>query len=489
MFQAIRHIQARRAIARAEGHEGPRRIYSWIHVFRGEANARIPTDAGKLAGDMVQGLYSCVGKSHSYNGVQVVPGVNAMIMSEGGLKQTAYDPATGIATVGASVSVRELKEFLLTHDRRLINSGNYMAQTVVGALATGTHGFGERGVMADAVVALTFLDGEGRPITLKRGDADFPYVALSFGTIAPIIELQIETVPIESFISTSHINRLSKLRELQQGTIASNWAVLPYTDPEDPVMMLHTLAPSHAAPRKANVRKGGGLLAPFANWIIGRYQWLDKWIPPMRRPLQRLLNKLNIVRRDQIETDPRDMDYLYDPTPGLASDRPPNILRGCFSTTFTGYNLAFFVPLEKAPAVVKFIMREADDLRDLGFYLKGIISVRELTGTTPLVFGANHREPVAAIDLFADPRDYAWLERLQRLVLQYEPTARPHFGKSALMPEFRDSLGQAELARLMDIHRTHYPQKSLMFSERVRAFLDVGRPLAGHAAADSGLIN
>ncbi|MFA6219233.1 MAG: FAD-binding protein [Erythrobacter sp.] len=488
MFRTIRHIRERRAIARAEGEEGPRWIFSWIHVFRGEADARIPCDSTKLAADMADGRYSCIGKSHSYNGVQVVPGINAMIMGEGGLKHLACDRATGIATVGASVSVRELKEYLLAHGRRLINSGNYMAQTVIGALATGTHGFGERAVMADAAVALTFLDGAGRPVTLQRGDPDFPYVALSFGTIAPIIELRIETAPIEAFVSTSHVNRLSKLRELQQGTIASNWAVLPYSDPEDPVLLLHTLAPCHAAERSADVRKGGGWLGPIANWIIGRYQWLDKWAPLLRRPLQRLIDRLGIVRRDQIQTDPRDLDYLYDPTPGLAGTRPPNILRGCFSTTFTGYNLAFFVPLEKAPAVVKFIMREADGLRDLGFYLKGVISVRELAGTTPLVFGANHREPMAAIDLFADPRDYAWLERLQRLALQYEPATRPHFGKSALMPEFRVSLGPAELARLMDIHRQHYPQKSLMFSERVRAFLDVGRPLAGHAAADSGLV-
>ena len=55
-------------------------------------------------------------------------------------------------------------------------------------------------------------------------------------------------------------------------------------------------------------------------------------------------------------------------------------------------------------------------------------------------FAANAREPMAAIDLFADPRDYAWLERLQRLVMHYEPDTRPHFGKSALGPDFRAAL-------------------------------------------------
>ena len=53
----------------------------------------------------------------------------------------------------------------------------------IGALATGTHGFGPRGVMADSIVELSFLDGAGQRQTLAKGDPDFDYVALSFGTI------------------------------------------------------------------------------------------------------------------------------------------------------------------------------------------------------------------------------------------------------------------------------------------------------------------
>ena len=39
----------------------------------------------------------------------------------------------------------------------------------------------------------------------------------------------------------------------------------------------------------------------------------------------------------------------------------------------------------------------------------------------------------------------------------------------------------------MDIYTRHFPQGNLMFSERVRAMLDVGQPLAGESAADAGL--
>lgn len=487
MIRRIRRRLQRRADERAVGTEGKRWIRSWINVFRTETEARVPDDEARLAALIGEGAYSCVGKSHSYNGVQVVPGVTAMMMREGGLKMLSYDPASETVRVGASVSVRDLKTYLRDeHSRGLLNSGNFMEQSVIGALATGTHGFGPRAVMADSIVELTFLDGAGKRVTLAREDADFPFVALSFGTIAPIIELVLETQPLKPYVSVSSMTRMSKLDEFKEGSIAANWAVMPYTNPDDPVVMLHALGeyrgpecpPSHPA------AKGGS--GKLAAWFLKRYYAFDRFLPAFRRPMQRFIDWLDLKQSERVITEPGDLDYLYDPKPGLKESRAPSVTRGLFSTTYTGYNLAFFVPLEKAQAVVKFIIREADALRDLGFFLKGIISVRELPGTARPVFAANAKRPMAAVDLFADPRDYAWLERLQRLVMHYEPETRPHFGKSALGPDFRTALDEDHLEELMRIHRRHYPQGRLMFSERVRTMLDVGRALPGEAAADAG---
>ncbi len=489
MIRIYRRFAQGRVDARTAGTEGKRWIRSWINVFRTECEARIPQDEAQIGALIGKGRYCCVGQSHSYNGVQIVPGVTAIMMREGGLKTLSYDSATETVRVGASVSVRELKVFLRDNHRRgLLNSGNFMEQSVIGALATGTHGFGPRAVMADSIVELTFLDGVGHRVTLHRADPEFAYVALSFGTIAPIIELVLETKPLESYISTSSMSRLDHLDELKQGCIAANWAVMPYTNPDNPVVMLHALAECDDADQLVSHPKAKGGDGKFAAWFLRRYYAFDRFLPAFRRPMQRLIDWLDLKQSERVITDPDDLDYLYDPKPGLKESRAPSITRGLFSTTYTGYNLAFFVPLEKAPAVVKFIIREADALRDLGFYLKGIISVRELPGQANPIFAANARGPVAAIDLFADPRDYAWLERLQRLIMQYEPETRPHFGKSALGPDFCEALGQAELAELMRIHHRYYPHGNLMFSERVRAMCNVGRPLPGVAAVDSGLV-
>lgn len=489
MIRTIRNAVVRRADRKAIGTEGRRWVRSWINVFRSEVDARVPADEATLAQLLGEGDYCCVGKSHSYNGVQVVPSATALMMREGGLDTLEYDPASETVRVGASVSVRELKTYLCDeHHRGLHNSGNYMEQSVVGALATGTHGFGPRGVMADSIVELSFLDGAGQRQTLAKGDPDFDYVALSFGTIAPIVELVLETKPLEPYVSVSSMSRLSKLDELKKGALAANWAVLPYSDRTDPVIMLHALAQCDQATELEAHPKAKGGSGRFAKWFLRHYYNFDRFLPKFRRPMQRFIGWLDLKQSERVITDPKDLDYLYDPKPGLKENRAPSITRGLFSTTYTGYNLAFFVPLEKAEAVVRFLIREADDLRDLGFFLKGVISVRELPGKAGPVFAANAWEPMAAIDLFADPRDYAWLERLQRLVMQYEPKTRPHFGKSALGPDFCGALDQSHVDTLMRIHAKHYPQGRLLFSERVRAMLGVGRPRAGVAAADSGLV-
>lgn len=487
MIRFYRRRRQRRADTRALGTEGKRWIRSWMNVFRTETEARVPPDEARLAQLLGEGRYSCVGKSHSYNGVQVVPCVTALMMREGGLDTLSYDEATGIARVGPSVSVRELKMLLCEKGRGLYNSGNFMEQSVIGALATGTHGFGKRAVMADAVIALTFLDEAGKRVRLDRGDPDFRYVALSFGTIAPIIELEIETKALEAYRSVSSLSRMSKLDELRKGAEAVNWAVLPYSDVDDPVVTVHALTPCTAATALAEKPAGTSPVGWFVKWILRYYYKFDRFLPAFRRPMQRFIGWLDLHQSQTITTNPKDLDFLYDPKDGLSNERAPSITRGLFSTTFTGYNLAFFVPLEKAQPVVRFILKEADALRDLGFFLKGIVSVREMTDTAGPFFAANAEQPMAAIDLFADPRDYAWLERLQRLVMQYEPATRPHFGKSALGPEFRPALDDGKVRRLMEIHRRHYPSGRLIFSERVRSMLDVGRPMAGTPPADAGL--
>jgi len=179
--------------------DGMTRVESWMKVFFGRAFVTTPADEAELIAALKRRPYSCIGQSHSYNGIQVIPGITAIHMGKSQFKDAVYDGVSETATCGPSVKVIDLKQLLLKHDRRMLNSGNYMEQTVIGALSGGTHGYGADGVVAQAVTALTFLDGHGEKVTLTKGDADFPYAALSFGTIGPIVSVTLRTAPLERF--------------------------------------------------------------------------------------------------------------------------------------------------------------------------------------------------------------------------------------------------------------------------------------------------
>lgn len=462
---------------------GMKPVESWMKIFFGDAYVTSLDSEAALIAALPGRAYSCIGQSHSYNGIQVIPGITALHMGASQFKQCDYDPATQTATCGPSLKIVELKQALLKHRRRKLNSGNHMEQTVIGALTSGTHGYGTQAVIAQSVVALTFLDGRGEKVSLQQGDPDFPYAALSFGTIGPIISVTLRTAPLECFQSDAWITRLSKKATLASGAVAVTAAFVPYSDPADPLIMLHTLRP--AVPGK-NARQSGASVFSLKGLIefALRQLWaFDRLVPTFRYHLQRAADRLNLRSHKRIITDEEDLDYLYDPDPGLKTQRAPSLLTGFFSTTYTAYNLAFFVPIDRTEEVVRFIMLEAEKLRALGFVLKSLISIRELADASDLPFAGNFGQPVSAIDLFADVRDYAWLERLQRAVTSYFPGVRPHWGKSAIVDDFAGALGDAHIAALRELHLRHYPPGTLTPNEAVRKLFDLGEPAAATSIA------
>lgn len=469
--------------SRQAGAAGLVRVESWMRIFFGDAYVRAIATKEDLIAVLPQGEYSCIGQSHSYNGIQVVPGITALHMGQSQLKQCDYDPETQTAICGPSVKIVELKQVLLKHRRRMLNSGNHMEQTVIGALTGGTHGYGKAAVIAQSVTELTFLDGRGAQVTLRQGDADFPYAALSFGTIGPIIAVRLRTAPLASFQSDAWITRLSRKAALARGAAAVTAAFVPYSDPADPLIMLHTLRPAMAG--KAARASGASIFSAkgLITFALRQLWAFDRMVPAFRYWLQRAANRLDLRSHKRVITDEEDLDYLYDPEPLLKTQRAPDLLTGFFSTTFTAYNLAFFVPVARADDVVRFIMLEAEKLRPLGFVLKSMISIRELSDASDLPFAGNFGQPMAAVDLFADVRDYAWLERLQRAVTSYFPEVRPHWGKSAIVDDFAGVLGAEHIAALRALHCKHYPPGTLRPNEAVRKLFGLGDPVAGTSIA------
>lgn len=476
------------------GEDYPTRIDSWPRVFWTKVKRKHPQNEAELADIIRNENYYVLGKRHSYNGVQLVFKSNSIDFGEidaGEFKAIDVAEDANSVTVGPAVTIEELKRELLKHKRRLANSGNYMAQTVIGALVTGTHGFGPKALMADAILSLTFLDAKGERQTLTRDHPDFDYVALSFGLVAPIISMTLEIVPLSVFAAEELVCTLNDLPDWTEGASYISYAVFPYSDISNPTIALRALRPADMGGRDAEKSADNdfpdasdlqptpgarGFLIRMLDrllWLVLHLFWrLDRMIPFGRPWLNRQIAALvrNNPHRKSYETDPEDLDYLYDPEPKLLRERLPNPLKQLFSPTYTAYNLAFFVPQENSREILQFILHQADELRrkPVRFYLKSTIGVRQLADGSSLKFAGNHNGPAAAIDLFADIREYAWLERIQAAVMDYFPgKVRPHWGKSKIVNGFAETLGAKHIERMKEIHKTHFPYKTLMLNKDV----------------------
>jgi xylitol oxidase len=104
--------------------------------------------------------------------------------------------------------------------------------SVAGAVATGTHGSGDRnpGLAAD-VVAVTFLRADGTILTLRRGVADFAGAVVGLGALGLVVELVLEVQP--AFEMTQELFESLPLTELDahlDAITSAGYSVSLFTD-------------------------------------------------------------------------------------------------------------------------------------------------------------------------------------------------------------------------------------------------------------------
>src|SRR5512138_2399349 len=68
--------------------------------------------------------------------------------------------------------------------------------SVAGAVATATHGSGDRnGNLATGISGIKILTGTGETVSLKRGDANFDGAVVNLGALGIVIELTLDLLP------------------------------------------------------------------------------------------------------------------------------------------------------------------------------------------------------------------------------------------------------------------------------------------------------
>jgi xylitol oxidase len=135
-----------------------------------------------------------VGTGHSFTDLADSPGD---LVSLAGLPPvTSIDAGAGTVTVAAGVRYADLAAHLHAHGYALANLASLPHISVAGAVATGTHGSGDRnGCLATAVTAVELVTADGDLLRLSRRDDIFPGAVVALGRLGVVLTLTLRILP------------------------------------------------------------------------------------------------------------------------------------------------------------------------------------------------------------------------------------------------------------------------------------------------------
>lgn len=164
------------------------------HEYRAARMAR-PTSVAELR-ELVTGSAAvrALGSRHSFNDLADIDGV--LIDTTGLPGDIRIDQEARTVTVGGGVRYGDLARELQRSGWALHNLASLPHISIAGAIATATHGSGDRnGNLATAVAALLILNGEGELVEIARGDDGFEGAAVSLGALGVVIEVTLDIRP------------------------------------------------------------------------------------------------------------------------------------------------------------------------------------------------------------------------------------------------------------------------------------------------------
>ncbi|MEH0937914.1 D-arabinono-1,4-lactone oxidase [Micromonospora psammae] len=195
----------------------PTAVWSnWAGNQHGTATAVLrPTSVAEVAeairaaattGDRIR----VVGSGHSFTGIAVTDGQRMELTElDGG---TNVDTERRLVTVPAGMTLRALNDLLAAHGLALPNLGDIDAQTVAGAISTGTHGTGAAyGCLSTFVAALTLVTGAGEVLRCSAEEHPDVFAAarVGLGALGVLVEVTLRCV--DAFVLLAH-ERPARLR-------------------------------------------------------------------------------------------------------------------------------------------------------------------------------------------------------------------------------------------------------------------------------------
>jgi len=236
-----------------------------------------------------------VGSGHSFTAIATPRDVQLCLDRHAGL--VALDVASGLVTVQAGMPLWRLNRLLEHAGLALTNLGDIEAQTVVGAISTGTHGTGAGfGGLATQVVGLELVLADGSTLTCSATEHTevFRAARVGLGALGVVSTVTLQAVPAFALRAVEEVGPLEgvleRFDELADGTdhVEAYW--FPHTRRAQ--TKRNTRLPIEAA------QVAGAPLPPWRAWVeddllanraYGRVLAAGRRVPAMVRPAARVV--------------------------------------------------------------------------------------------------------------------------------------------------------------------------------------------------------
>ena len=217
-----------------------RRFRNWSHRYESSPTRwETPSSEAEVAAILARATAERtkvrpVGSGHSWSDVAMPPG--AALDLSNMRRVLAIDASARTVRVEAGIELTALTAALDEVGFAMPILGSVSAQTVAGAISTGTHGSSlEHGNLASLVRSMRLVTATGDVLALGPGDDRFEAARVSIGALGVITEVELDVVP--AFRLVESVELVSPLRVAEElDTIAKSapfvkvwW--LPHTGP------------------------------------------------------------------------------------------------------------------------------------------------------------------------------------------------------------------------------------------------------------------
>jgi xylitol oxidase len=169
---------------------------NWAHNYHYGARALLrPTTVDQVRELVAESpRIRALGSRHSFNALADSAGL--LVNLEGIDAALEVDEAARTVTVGAGIRYGDLATALQHRGWALQNLASLPHISVTGAVATGTHGSGDRnGTLSSSVAALELVTASGDLLTVRRGDPHFDGHVVALGALGIVTRVTLDIEP------------------------------------------------------------------------------------------------------------------------------------------------------------------------------------------------------------------------------------------------------------------------------------------------------